>query len=890
MQRIIGLAFFVEIRYDCHTWINFVFMDNSQKGGVRKLELQNKKGSHTTRFLIGSFVMLLLISAGAFLCLGFYMSKVSNVAINKVGDLYMAGINEQLSSHFRTLVELKLEQAETATKVVSEDIPDVGKLYEELIYRVTVRNFDYLALCAEDGKLEMLYGEQLQLADPDPFFGSLRKGDVKVAVGRNQSGGEVVLFGVPVNYPMKDGGESMAMVVAVPIDYVSKMLDTGEKNPLMHSHIIRNDGSFIVSDLDKDYKDYFSSLYKSYPDEDDVKKIETYIHDLEASMRANKDYSAILDFGGNRQQVYCTMLPYSEWNLLTVLPFGTLNETVEDLNTQRTVATSFVFIIILAVLLVIFSIYFKKTRRQLHELEEARVGALKATKAKSEFLSNMSHDIRTPMNAIVGMTAIAMTHLDDQEQLQNCLKKIALSGKHLLGLINDVLDMSKIESGKMTLTTELVSMREVLEGIVGIVQTQVKAKDQNFNVHIDRIISEDILCDSVRLNQVLLNLLSNAVKYTQEGGTIQLALYQEDAPPEKGDEFVRTHIIVKDNGMGMSEDFLENIFDSYSRADNKRVQKTEGAGLGMAITKYIVDAMDGTITVESELDKGTEFHLVLDFEKSEAKEIDMILPPWKMLVVDDDEVLCRTAVDALDAIGIQADWTLSGGKAIKMVAKHHEMRDDYQIILLDWKLPDMDGLLVAKQLRQMVGEDMPLILISAYDWSEFEAEAREAGISGFISKPLFKSTLFYGLRKYMGVEEQHEEENSDRDMEGHRVLVAEDNEINWEILEELLSDIGMELEWAENGKVCLEKFEASAEGYYDAILMDVRMPVMNGYEATGAIRSSSHPDAQKIPIIAMTADAFSEDIKRCLDSGMNAHTAKPINLDEVMMLLRKYIL
>lgn len=853
------------------------------------MEMHDKKRSRTTRFLVGSFAMLLLISAGAFLCLGFYMSKVSDSAINKVGDLYMAGINEQLSSHFRTLMELKLEQAETAIKVVSEDIPDVDKLYEELIYRVNVRNFDYLALCAEDGKLEMLFGEQIQLADPDPFFGSLRKGDVKVAVGKNQSGNEVVMFGVPVQYPMKSGGKSMAMVVAVPIDYVGKMLDTGEKNQLMHSHIIRNDGSFIVSGLEKEYKDYFSCLYEIYPEED-AKQIAAYIHDLEASMRANKDYSGILDFGESRQQVYCTLLPYSEWSLLTILPFGTLNETLEELNVQRTVATSAIFIVILMMLLVIFSFYFRMTRRQLHELEMARVEALKATKAKSEFLSNMSHDIRTPMNAIVGMTAIATAHIDDKEQVQNCLKKIALSGKHLLGLINDVLDMSKIESGKMTLTTELVSMREVIEGIVGIVQTQVKAKGQNFNVHIDRITTEDVLCDSVRLNQVLLNLLSNAVKYTQEGGTIQLALYQEEAPAEKGEEFVRTHVIVKDNGIGMTEDFLENIFDSYSRADNKRVQKTEGAGLGMAITKYIVDAMGGTISVESELDKGTEFHLVLDFEKAEAQEVDMILPPWKMLVVDDDEVLCRTAVDALDSIGIQADWTLSGEKAIGMVADHHRMRDDYQIVLLDWKLPDMDGLLVAKKLRQIVGQDMPLILISAYDWSEFESEAREAGISGFISKPLFKSTLFYGLRKYMGVEESQEEKDREIDMSGHRVLVAEDNEINWEILEELLSDIGMELDWAENGKSCLEKFEASAKGYYDVILMDVRMPVMNGYEATKAIRSSSHPDAQKIPIIAMTADAFSEDIKRCLDSGMNAHTAKPINLDEVMMLLRKYIL
>ncbi len=572
------------------------------------------------------------------------------------------------------------------------------------------------------------------------------------------------------------------------------------------------------------------------------------------------------------------------------MPFGILSETVNGLNQNKTLATLAIFGIILVALLHIFYRYYKMTCQQLDDLEAARQEALQANKAKSEFLSNMSHDIRTPMNAIVGMTAIATAHIDDKEQVQNSLKKISLSSRHLLGLINDVLDMSKIESGKMTLTAERISLREVVESIVGIVQTQVKGKGQHFNVHIDNIVAEDVYCDSVRLNQVLMNLLSNAVKYTPEGGSIQLSLYQEDAPSSKGEMFVRTHVVVRDNGIGMTEEFMEHIFDSYSRADSKRVQKTEGAGLGMSITKYIVDAMGGTITVDSELDMGTEFHVVLDMEKADVEEIDMVLPAWKMLVVDDDEVLCRTATEALESIGLQAEWTLSGENAIELVTRHHQMRDDYQIVLLDWKLPGMDGLMVARQIRKIVDKDMPLILISAYDWSEFEAEARKAGISGFISKPLFKSTLFYGLRKYMGVEEAHCETETDTGLSGRRILVAEDNELNWEILAELLSDVGLELDWAENGKICLEKFQQSSNGYYDAVLMDVRMPVMNGYEATRSIRASGHPNAVDIPIIAMTADAFSEDIQRCLESGMNAHTAKPINLDEVLSLLKKYIL
>lgn len=848
----------------------------------------NKKKNRTTHFLLGSFVMLLILGVSAFMYLSYYMSRVSEKSIDKVGDVYMSGIKEHIVAHFRTLIDLKFEQVEAVVQVVPVEMDDMDELYEELIYRTNIRNFNYLALCAEDGTIEMLDGEQFELTDPDPFFESLKKGEKKVAVGRDTNGNEIVIFGVDAHYPMKSGKTCTALAAAVPIEYISTMLGTDEEeNVIIYSHIIRKDGSFIVSDMSDEYADYFSALYEKYAN-DDPAKIENYIDGLSTAMAEKKDYSAITNFEGSSQQTYCTMLPYSEWHLLTILPFGVLNETVENMNRDRTAATLLIGAIVLAVLLIIFFVYFKMTRQQMKELEEAREEALEANKAKSTFLSNMSHDIRTPMNAIVGMTAIAMTHIEDREQVQNCLRKITLSGKHLLGLINDVLDMSKIESGKMTLTAERISLREVVEGVVGIVQSQIRGKSQSFNVHISNIIAEDVYCDSVRLNQVLINLLSNAIKYTQEGGSIQLSLYQEQAPEESGEGYIRNHITVKDNGIGMTPEFVEHIFESYSRADSKRVNKTEGAGLGMAITKHIVNAMDGTITVESEPKKGTTFEVTVDFERADTEEIEMVLPPWKILVVDDDETLCRTAVEALDSIGIQSDWCMSGEKALEMVTKHHRMRDDYQIVLLDWKLPGMDGIMVARQIRQIVDRDMPIILISAYDWNEFEEEAREAGIDGFISKPLFKSTLYHSLKKYMNVEEI--QEKASEELVGRRILVAEDNDLNWEILKELLSDIGMELEWAENGKICLEKFRESKEGHFDAILMDVRMPVMTGYEATEAIRALDHPDAKKIPIIAMTADAFSEDIRRCLDSGMNAHTAKPINLDEVVLLLKKFIL
>ena len=495
---------------------------------------------------------------------------------------------------------------------------------------------------------------------------------------------------------------------------------------------------------------------------------------------------------------------------------------------------------------------------------------------------------RSPMNAIVGMTAIATAHIDDRQQVQNCLKKITLSSKHLLRLINDVLDMSKIESGKLSLRIEQVSLREVVEGIVSIMQPQIKAKKQSFDVHVENILTENVWCDGVRLNQVLLNLLSNATKYTQETGSIQLSLFEEESP--KGENYIRVCIWVKDNGIGMTPEFLEKIYDSYSRMDKDRVYKTEGSGLGMAITKYIVDAMEGSIDVRSEIDKGTEFILTFDFEKATTKEEDMVLPPWNMLIVDDDELLCATTISTLKSIGINAEWTLDGESAVEMVNQRRQSGEDYQIILLDWKLPNTNGIQLAKEIRENLGDEVPILLISAYDWSDLEEEAQEAGINGFIGKPLFKSTLYHALHQYAGVDaEEDQAQGVDVDLSGRRILLAEDNELNWEIANELLSDLGLQVDWAEDGQICLDKFQSSPENYYDAILMDIRMPNMTGYEATTAIRQLTRSDALSTPIIAMSADAFADDIRRCSECGMNDHVAKPIDIVELTRLLKQYL-
>lgn len=845
-----------------------------------------KKKNPTTQFLIWSFIVLFIFSIANFSLLGIYMNQESRKTIYKVGEIYMSGLNEQISRHFESVISLRFDQVSGIVSVVPADKNAKENLYEELVYRAQVRNFDYLALCSAEGDFETLYGQPIQPLNPALFAEALTAGEQRVAVGVDSAGNEVVLFGVQVAYPMQNGDMSNGLVAAVPIEYVTKFLSLKSEGQLLYYHIVRPNGSFILKNPNTELWDFFNQIQKQLDPATKNLSAENPIKEFGDALKSRKEYAATLDVDGGKVQIYGIPLSYSEWYLVSVMPYGILDDTINSLGGKRMVMTLLSCTSVLIILTLIFLRYFSITRSQLQELEKAHQTALKASKAKSEFLANISHDIRTPMNAIVGMTAIAAAHIDDREQIQNCLKKITRSSKHLLGLINDVLDMSKIESGKLTLTNSQISLKEVVDGIVGIMQPQVKAKKQTFDIHIENILTENVWCDGVRLNQVLLNLLSNATKYTPEGGSIRLSLSEEKSP--RGENHVRIHIHVKDNGIGMSPDFLKIIYESYSRADGARIHKTEGSGLGMAITKYIVDTMGGTIDVSSELDKGTEFHVTFDLEKAPSREVDLLLPPWNMLVVDDDDLFCQTTIDTLKSIGIKADFCLSGEEATELIIQRHKQGVEYQIILLDWKLPDMNGIQAAKEIRRNLGDDVPILLISAYDWSEFESEARKAGIRGFISKPLFRSTLFYALRQYMGDETpQNQTPEQNFDLSGRRILLAEDNELNWEVANELLSDMGAKLDWAEDGQICLEKFQKSPEGFYDVILMDIRMPHMTGYEAATAIRGLNRPDARSVPIIAMSADVFSDDIQHCLKCGMNAHIAKPINIIELTRLLIK---
>ena len=841
---------------------------------------------NTKKFLVISFSILISVCIVMFTITSVYVSGKSDGAINEIGMIYMSAIAKQMQEKFDAVIDSQiLEMEGIVLRHPPEEMEYGQEMIDQLVLSAQVRDFVYLGLYTDDGESEMIYGSEVEYESEEVFQNVLQDSSLRVFSGLSSEGERVMCMLINVEYPMKGGKTSSAMVAAIPMEYLEKVLALDGENSLMYSYIIRRDGTFVVRTRENSFFENINETFCEY----NGKSAQQYAQELQEAVSSKSEYATIACMDDERRYLLCTDLPNSEWYLLSLMPFGTLDRILQDLSLKRQSATLLMCFIIIGGIVIIFMIYYKLSRQQMMELEKARQEAIKANKAKSEFLSSMSHDIRTPMNGIVGMTAIAMANIDNQERVKDCLGKITLSSRHLLGLINDVLDMSKIESGKLTLNMNQVSLREIMDSIVNIVQPQVKERQQHFDIFIQKIQTEDVHCDSVRLNQILINLLSNAIKFTPEGGRINVYLEQEDSP--LGAQYVRCHFRVKDNGIGMTQEFQEKIFDTFTREEKAQIDKIEGTGLGMAITKAIVDTMKGSIELQSAPGKGSEFHITLDLEKADTKVEDMKLPPWRMLVVDNNKDLCQSAVESLREIGIEAQWAVDGETAVAMAKKCHEEDNGFEIVLLDWKMPGMDGLHTAREMRKHLGDNVPILIISAYDWSEIEEEAKEAGVQGFISKPLFKSNLYLGLSRYMldaPEEETRKETVSHRSFHGKRILLAEDNDLNWEIAEDLLSEAGFQLERAENGQICVEKFEQSELGCYDVVLMDIRMPVMNGYDAAKAIRALPRKDAN-LPIIAMTADAFSDDIQRCLDCGMNEHVAKPIDVDRLTQLLKKYL-
>ena len=526
-------------------------------------------------------------------------------------------------------------------------------------------------------------------------------------------------------------------------------------------------------------------------------------------------------------------------------------------------------------------------------LSEAVRAAETANKAKSTFLSNMSHDIRTPMNAIIGFTTLAVSNIDDKKRVRDYLGKILSSSNHLLSLINDILDMSRIESGKIHLEETEVSLSDVLHDLKTIISGQIHAKQLELYMDAMDVTNEDVYCDKTRLNQVLLNLLSNAVKFTPAGGTVSVRLKQYPGL-QRGSELYE--IRVKDNGIGMSQEFVKKIFSPFERERTSTVSRTQGTGLGMAITKNIVDMMGGTIEVQTAQGKGTEFIVRLPFRiQPEQHRIEKIaeLEGLKALVVDDDFDTCDSVTKMLVRVGMRSEWTLSGREAVLRVRQSMELGDAFHAYIIDWCLPDMNGIEVTRQIRSL-GDDTPIIILTAYDWSDIEAEAKAAGVTAFCAKPLFMSDIRETLMTAIGQSQAGAEDSilpeAGSDFRGRCILLVEDNELNSEIAVEILNEYGFLVDTAKNGAEAVEKVKNSTPGNYDLVLMDVQMPVMNGYEATKEIRALDNPALAGITILAMTANAFDEDRKKALECGMDGFLSKPIVIEELISTLHDNLL
>ena len=528
-------------------------------------------------------------------------------------------------------------------------------------------------------------------------------------------------------------------------------------------------------------------------------------------------------------------------------------------------------------------------QRELQKAYELAELAERANQAKTRFLNNMSHDIRTPMNAIIGFATLAATHLDERERVEDYLAKILVSSNHLLSLINDVLDMSRIESGRMKIEETECSIPVIMHDLRNILQTDIKAKRLEFFIDTVDVVNEDVICDRLRLNQVLLNCMSNAIKYTRAGGTVGIRIIQKEGSPEG---FADYDFVVRDTGIGMAPEFLAHIFEPFTREENSTVSRIPGTGLGMAITKNIVDMMGGQISVRSKLGEGSEFTISLRFRttknNNQLRGPIQALKGFRALVADDNMDSCVSVEKMLRGIGLRPEWTTSGKEAVFRARYATQQNDPFQVYIIDWLMPDMNGVEVVRRIRSEIGDQVPIIILTAYDWSDIEQEAREAGVTAFCAKPLFLSELYEALQNASYPHDCTVPPMPEAgDLKGRRILLVEDVELNREIAQTILTEAGLQVVCAENGRQAVDYMEQSEPGFVDLILMDIMMPVMDGYAATRAIRALPDQRLATVPIVAMTANAFDEDMHNAIQSGMNGYLAKPLDINKLYDMMRR---